>query len=94
MRQLDQSSGKDHTEAQGITTTILLFDDCGTELSTCSWTNLAMTHTTDGSATYGGTLSEPHTSLVMFFQQSQQQNAFLHRMWSNKLPETKTILHS
>lgn len=90
----DQSSGKNHTEAQWITTTILLFDYCGTELSTCSWTSLAMTHTTDCSATYGGTLSEPHTSLVMFFQQSQQQNNFLHRTWSNKLPQTNVILHS
>lgn len=46
------SSGKDHTEAQWITTTILLFDDCDTELSKCSGTSLAMTHITDGSATY------------------------------------------
>lgn len=51
----DQGSGKDHTEAQWITTTILLSDDCGPESSTCSWTALVMTHTLESSAVYGGT---------------------------------------
>lgn len=39
------------------------------------------------------TWSESHTSLVMFFQQSQQWNTFLHRMWSDKLAQTKVILY-
>lgn len=47
-----QSSGKDHTDTQWITTTVLLFDGGGTELSPCSATSLAVIHTADGSATH------------------------------------------
>lgn len=46
-------AGKDHADAQWTTATVLLFDDVGTELSTCSRTSVAMTHTTDGSAIQG-----------------------------------------
>lgn len=40
---------KTHSESQ---VPLLLFNDCGTELSKGSRTCLAVTHTTDGSATY------------------------------------------
>lgn len=52
----DKSSGKDHTDAQWNTTTTLLFDDCSTQLSMCSRTRLALTHTKDGSATDAGNM--------------------------------------
>lgn len=87
-----QSSGKDHTDAQWITTTVLLFDDIGTELSRCSRTSLAMTHTTDGSATHGE--HDLSHTLLWLFSQPSQQNTSLHRTWSFEWPQTKVILHS